>query len=270
MNLSTQSIESRIESRELRSLHPARAILIFLGLGIGFRLSFYQGIPILLELGLQPFEAFIVTFTVPLAILFALAFAAVQMEGNPMTLPALAERFRLRRFGWRQIGLMLGIYALSILFSLVLSPTRSWILQLSPWLMPNETFPALLNPMLQNSTLLETAVSWMGPDAPGNWSWAILTVILFLFNMFGEELYWRGVLLPRQELVHGSHTWLIHGLLWLLFHLPFYPWYVLFGLPSTLGLAYLAQKTQNTWLPLLLHTLFNATMLIIILSIIFG
>lgn len=112
--------------------------------------------------------------------------------------------------------------------------------------------------------------AWMGPQAVGNWGYALLAVLLFFFNQFGEELYWRGVLLPRQAPVHGRYTWLVHGLMWNLFHLPFYPWYLLYGLPLTLALSFVVQKTENTWTGLLLHGLANLTMLLLMLNVVMG
>jgi membrane protease YdiL (CAAX protease family) len=89
--------------------------------------------------------------------------------------------------------------------------------------------------------------AWMGPEARGNWGYAVLALLLFFFNIFGEELYWWGVLLPQQELVHGRNTWLVHGLMWNLFHLLFYPWYLVYGLPITLAVSFVAQKTGSSF-----------------------
>ena len=46
----------------------------------------------------------------------------------------------------------------------------------------------------------------------------------WLLNIMGEEILWRGTLLPRQEIVFGRFTWLFHGFFWkylfyLFFHL---------------------------------------------------
>src|SRR5215510_11127006 len=53
----------------------------------------------------------------------------------------------------------------------------------------------------------------------GNLFWIFLGWIpLFICNIFGEELLWRGYVLPRQELVFGKSAWLVNAVLWLLFH----------------------------------------------------
>jgi len=67
-----------------------------------------------------------------------------------------------------------------------------------------------------------------------------------LCNVLGEEFWWRGYVLPRQELSFGKWTWLIHGLLWSGFHL-FMPWDAIRLLPGSLALPFVAQRRKNTW-----------------------
>ncbi|KAA3656322.1 MAG: CPBP family intramembrane metalloprotease, partial [Chloroflexi bacterium] len=166
--------------------------------------------------------------------------------------------------------LWVGFGILILTGSFLLAPTQTWLLHTFPALQPPATFPGILNPLMRNETLTTTLTTWMGPEAIGNWGWAGLVLMLLFFNIFGEELYWRGVLLPRQELVHGRYTWIIHGILWNIFHLPFYPWYLIYGLPVTLIISFVAQKTGNTWTAILLHGLANVTIFILMLMTIMG
>ncbi|MBN2425322.1 MAG: CPBP family intramembrane metalloprotease [Calditrichaceae bacterium] len=69
----------------------------------------------------------------------------------------------------------------------------------------------------------------------------------WLLNIFGEEILWRGVMLPRQEVVFGKYTWFIHGLGWGIFHLAF-GWQLLLALtPLFFIQSYVVQKTKNSW-----------------------
>ena len=79
--------------------------------------------------------------------------------------------------------------------------------------------------------------------------------ILFL-NIVGEEFWWRGYILPRQELVHGRWTWVVHGLLWALFHLPFW-WNVPVLLPSTLSLSFVVSKLKKATPGIIAHAAMN-------------
>jgi membrane protease YdiL (CAAX protease family) len=46
-------------------------------------------------------------------------------------------------------------------------------------------------------------------------------IVFFFFDILGEELFWRGYILPRQELVFGRRAWLVNSTLWAMFHLAF-------------------------------------------------
>src|SRR4051794_17339847 len=51
--------------------------------------------------------------------------------------------------------------------------------------------------------------AWMS----GNWVWFVILVVMFVFNtVLGEELLFRGVLLPRMR-AFGRADWLVNGLL---------------------------------------------------------
>ena len=58
--------------------------------------------------------------------------------------------------------------------------------------------------------------------------------------------------------------------MWYLFHLPFYPWFVVSGLPQALILSYLFQKTKNMWLVIIMHSIFNSVFYIVLLMIVLG
>lgn len=75
----------------------------------------------------------------------------------------------------------------------------------------------------------------------------------WILNILGEEFLWRGVMLPRQELVFGKYAWIIHGFGWGLFHVAF-GWQLLITLlPLIFIQSYLVQKTKNSWIGVLMH-----------------
>lgn len=54
----------------------------------------------------------------------------------------------------------------------------------------------------------------------GNWPWFVVVVVMALFNtVLGEELLFRGLLLPRMRGVFGRGDWLANGLLFAVYHL---------------------------------------------------
>lgn len=69
----------------------------------------------------------------------------------------------------------------------------------------------------------------------------------WILNILGEEFIWRGVMLPRQEIAFGKHTWIIHGFGWCLFHIAFGWQLLLMLVPLMFIQSYILQRTKNTW-----------------------
>ena len=88
--------------------------------------------------------------------------------------------------------------------------------------------------------------------------WLLLVWLPYwVLNILGEEFIWRGVMLPRQELVFGKYTWVIHGFGWGLFHVAF-GWKLLITLiPIIFIQSFVVQKAKNTWTGVLLHAGIN-------------
>lgn len=95
------------------------------------------------------------------------------------------------------------------------------------------------------------------PLSPGRYWLLLVWVPYWVTNILGEEFLWRGVMLPRQEVAFGKHTWLIHGFGWGLFHIAF-GWQLLITLiPLIFIQSYLVQKTGNSWVGVIMHGALN-------------
>ena len=97
----------------------------------------------------------------------------------------------------------------------------------------------------------------LDPLSPGRY-WLLLAWLPYwLLNIGGEEFFWRGVLLPRQEKTFEDKTWILHGTGWAIFHIAF-GWQLLVMLLPLLYIEpYVVQKTQNTWTGVFLHGVIN-------------
>ncbi|MGD2067932.1 MAG: CPBP family intramembrane metalloprotease [Gemmatimonadota bacterium] len=82
--------------------------------------------------------------------------------------------------------------------------------------------------------------------------------VFFFFNIFGEEFLWRGYIQPRQELLTGRWTWLVHGLLWALWHTPMGLDLIVASLPIFFILPAMVQITENTSTAIVVHAAFGA------------
>ncbi len=247
---------------------PLWQALFYFGLpALLFRLCLYSGIPALVRLGLTPFEAYVVGLTVPAAILFAFAFGFCARDGYAATWSSLKDRFWLRPMTKKDwLWTIVAFAATFLSIGLMALPTQKLIAALPslavpgflpPWARPGETFDLAL------------FTNFVGAPLKGNWGFALLAFIQLFFNIFGEELWWRGYILPRQEQANGQWAWLANGLLWWLWHLAFYPWQLFALLPICLAIPFVAQRLHNNWPAILIHWQ-NGISLLLILALVIG
>ena len=83
-----------------------------------------------------------------------------------------------------------------------------------------------------------------------------------------EELFFRGLLLPRMQKVCGRFDWIVNGTIFTAYHLH-QPW----GMPTTLltgifGQAYPAKRFRSIWISIVCHTLPSFLMIGIFLSLV--
>jgi membrane protease YdiL (CAAX protease family) len=87
---------------------------------------------------------------------------------------------------------------------------------------------------------------------------------MFFFNIVGEELLWRGYILPRQELKHGGYAWIINSVLWFVFHLCFGRDLLIILLPILIIVPYTAYRTRNTLIGIITHGILNGPMFVLV------
>jgi membrane protease YdiL (CAAX protease family) len=79
----------------------------------------------------------------------------------------------------------------------------------------------------------------------------------FFFNIFGEEFLWRGYIQPRQELLNGKWTWLVHGVCWALWHGPMGFDLIFAATPIFFILPAVVQLRGNTTIAIVVHIVFG-------------
>lgn len=134
------------------------------------------------------------------------------------------------------------------------------------WLWTIGTFVAL---SLASFAIAKVAMPRLGLDAtpfffrnmplgPGHWWILGVWPAFFFFNIFGEEFLWRGYIQPRQELLTGRWTWLVHGLFWAAWHLPMGLDLIIASLPIFFILPAVVQLRRNTSIAIVVHAVFGA------------
>jgi membrane protease YdiL (CAAX protease family) len=220
-------------------------------------LSIYVALPGLARLGMPLFWNFWLCLTLPLAGMLTTALIAYRLEGFPWIWKEIKIRFRLKPVRRKDWWWVLALIA-SIGLYLFLRQTLSSRLASLPGFAFPSYLPSILDPRLSQTSI---PTDYLGMPLRGSW-WILLVMFAVLcINIYGEEFLWRGYILPRQELVHGKWTWLIHGLLWTSFH-SFWKWDVLAILPGALLLSYVAYRLKNTTPGITFHWVNNGLTLV--------
>jgi membrane protease YdiL (CAAX protease family) len=104
----------------------------------------------------------------------------------------------------------------------------------------------------------------------GAWGLLALYIVSALFNTFlGEELLFRGVLLPKMKGVFGKWDWVANGVLFCFYHFH-QPWGILATLPGDLTLAYSGKRFRSNWFPIIIHSGQSVFFLVLILGLVLG
>ncbi len=232
--------------------------LLFFGIPSAvYSFSIYYVMQKLHQNGINDFINWYVSMVIPLALMLLAAIIAYKVEGNSFKWSTFLTRFRLKKMTKKDWIYTLVLFIVSVIIYGTLSFTSKWLIQFKLFSPPEFLIPAV-DPRLEQNILV---ASFMGVPLKGQWWIAIIYFIFLLFNIVGEEFWWRGYVFPRQELAFKKWTWVIHGSLWGLFHI-FWKWNLIILLPSCLALSYVIYKRKNTWIGIISHMAFNCGPLI--------
>jgi uncharacterized protein len=243
---------------------------IWLAAGIPMWLLGWVAYPAL-SMGLAPLDAGLLRMkliTIGLVWQFVLAMTIVYREEGNIRLGTISRRFWLNhpksaRSGetkkvlwWWLIPLFLFVAALEL-------GLRSTLLDL--W---TGIFPFFAEPEGYDFSSLFTPE--LRAQLVGSWGLLALFFVSALFNTFlGEELIFRGVLLPKMEGVFGKWDWVANGVLFSFYHLH-QPWGILATLLGDLTLAYSGKRFRSNWFPIIIHSGQSVFFLFLILGLVLG
>jgi membrane protease YdiL (CAAX protease family) len=219
-------------------------------------LCFYGVRPSLERMGWSEYRAYLASLSIPFLVMLAWSGLAFMHEGNQRTWESFLHRIQLKRLtrslaAW-SVGLGLFMLASTLIFSPLISRAISSGLLPMPTAIPDYT-----NPVKQLS------VTQIGAQLASEGVVPLIPFVLLL-NILGEEIFWRGMIFPRQELVYGKRTFLAHGTIWALSH-AFQYWLMVPILVGSVALAYAFQRSKNTWIGILGHAFNNGLPLAIII-----
>jgi membrane protease YdiL (CAAX protease family) len=104
----------------------------------------------------------------------------------------------------------------------------------------------------------------------GNWGWFAVIVTMFVLNtVLGEELLFRGLLLPRMQGVFGRWDWVANGVLFTAYHLHV-PWAMPRVLLDMFALAGPSRRYRSALLGIAVHSaqsvVFGVLVLVLVLQ----
>ena len=183
--------------------------------------------------------------------LFLLTFILLKKDGYLLNWQTLTKRLRLHKITLKDLlWIIIGMIVCSLISVIVI-----WI-----WSLLSDSYN--LNELKGMSPI--KIYPLIGKERFA----IILLPIFYFFNYFGEELLWRGYILPRQELTHGKYAWIINAGLHLIFHLSFSIKALIFFIPFMLLMPYITYKRKTTYPSIIIHILLGApTQLLIALGI---
>ena len=102
----------------------------------------------------------------------------------------------------------------------------------------------------------------------GAWGWFAVVVVLQIFNsVLGEDLLFRGLLLPRMRGVFGRGDFVANGVLFGFYHLH-QPWSIPAALADIILTAYPTQRWQSVWMSIIVHSAQSVFVFFVILSLV--
>jgi membrane protease YdiL (CAAX protease family) len=143
-------------------------------------------------------------------------FWLLRQEGYSLSGAALRERLRWRwPRGWKPWAIAVVLLIAGMGLSMLAGPMNR-ALASTPGFVPPEFWPPASNP-----TVAIDSAADVFPDVQleGNFGFVLLYLAIGLvFNIVGEEIYYRGYLLPRMRGVFGRADWVVNGILFTLKH----------------------------------------------------
>ena len=235
--------------KSIKKIGVFYSIMLFLVPGIIFWVHLNQTIPLLTRVfGLSAYAAWLISGTFLLFFpLFFLTLVLMKTDGYSLDRKTVLERLRIKRITkndwlWIITGFIVALLLVGLIDSmLVIMPLGIDIDD------------------LKNISPIE-------PErlAGREHFFLLLLPVFFFFNYVGEEMLWRGYILPRQEVALGKYAWIFNGVLHGVFHLSFGLLVNIVALPLLLLVPLVTYKTRNTSTAIVIHFIMGAPMQILV------
>jgi membrane protease YdiL (CAAX protease family) len=214
-----------------------QSFILFLFPTIAIIIAWRIGIPFFKSLSIAQNVSYMISMTIILFLLFIVSLVAVILDVKKFSLKMILKRFRIKPLSrkdwlWIFIG-FIGILIISGILQIGVEFICK-VLNVKYFSIPHEL----------GFRKIEKNESWI----------FIIHTFYFINNILGEECFYRGYILPRQEIKHGKIAWLINGTLWTMVHI-FVGLSIITMIPLLIILPYIVQKQKNTLIGIIIHGL---------------
>jgi membrane protease YdiL (CAAX protease family) len=241
------------------------SIILFLIAASLLRFTHYYFAPVYKSATGKPYMiGFLIGWIATMLIVFAASLVAYKAERHPISRQAFISRYRLDkmdRVDWIWTLAMIVFAGVSLAG---LSFTTK-LLKSIPLFSPHPRFPPDMVDIANNLT------QGMLFEMPLKGEWWLIGVyfIGWALNIFGEEFWYRGWMLPRQEAAFGKYAWVINGIMFNFQH-TYQLWNTVAMLPGSLFVSYAVQRRGKTWMSIIWHGVVNISLLIFIIQGVIG
>jgi len=206
--------------------------------------------------------------TIGLAWQFVLSMLILYREQGNLRPETIRRRFWLNnpraprtgqpdnRLWWLLIPLILLVAAIELGAAPILN--RGWT-----GMFPFLAEPPGFSPAVLFAPALRTL--WIGA-----WDLLAIQAVLSVFNTFlGEELLFRGILLPKMNGAFGKWDWVANAAVFGLYHLH-QPWGLPGNILSALVFTFAGKRYRTNWFPIILHSGQSIYFMFLILGLVLG
>jgi len=218
-----------IQNGVVKPMKLWQSLLFFLLPGLYGFFAFYVLFPLLVRLGMPEEFAYGTQMLSVFLLLFIATIISLRKDGWSLSWATVRDRLRIKGMDTTSWKWTLAFLFLSLLLGFLLNMLGQYIFEKTGFWPPDADIPL-------------TNVPFM--------------CIVLIVNIIAEELWWRGYILPRQELEHGKLAFLVNGVLWSFFHI-FKWWAVPLMLFRNWILPLVVQRTKNTTPGILMHFISN-------------
>ena len=179
--------------------------------------------------------------------LIVITLRSISNENIALKVKSISSRLRIKKMSKKDWLWTIGLTIFAIISYVLLNVTVDWI----------------KGSIIDAPTWLDIEGKLYGFEIKGNWWLVLIQLVILIFNVVGEEFWFHGYLLPRQELTYEKKAWIINGFLWYAYHL-FWPWNLFRSLPESIASSYVCQKLESTTPALISHFIFNGVGLLLL------